>query len=395
MKDMLPTTLILNAIRRNPSLVEQYIKSRLLYTIDIEPLIWSTRDTMNKLLNNGVMGIDMSKPKEDTSIDISIDVNSWSEFVDVIWFKNIPIIFHKKRLDSNSDHYSMSYRLITINSKSFREKLNKFVDLLYNNGPKLEKRTHYKSINIVRGYDADNVQSRLIPLDDKTFDDVFIPDEQYNALINGIDNFMKNRKFLEEHKIPTHFGILLYGTPGCGRTSIIKALIRNYNAISYYLPSLDTLPGTIKSFISRMNNPDELSFVICEDVDCTLFNRQKEYKKKNDDNDRNAHLMEKVSLAEVLNSIDGICSPNNTIFIFTTNHIEELDPALIRPGRMDLRLEIKPICYETLNKFTGRYFNKELPEDYICKEGELFSTLQLMVMGGASFEDILNYMKGA
>ncbi len=136
--------------------------------------------------------------------------------------------------------------------------------------------------------------------------------------------------------------------------------------------------------------------VICEDVDCTLFNRQKGFKESEDtdkDNNLPRFRPKRTSLSQVLNSIDGIVNPHNTIFVFTTNHIEELDPALIRPGRMDLRLEIKPCCEETLNKFTKKFFNREIPSGFKCKPDVLFSTLQTLVLEGKTFEDILNFMK--
>lgn len=392
MKKLLPTTMLLNILRGNPSLLQSYIRGKILYVVNIDGMFWNYRTTFEKLFKNGRRNIDLYSPTDDESV-LTYQLDSGTcEYVDVIWFKNKPIILRKEHNDGSEAVQSNSVVLITFNTKPFVDNLHEFLTTLYHNGPKLDSPVRYKDINVVRTYAGDNAQSRNIPLDTKTFDDVFLPDDQYKALIDGIDNYIKSRPLLEEHHIPNHLGILLYGTPGCGRTSIIKALIHKYNVHSYYLPSLDMLPATVSSFCTRLHS-DNLTFVICEDVDCILFNRQKEYKRK--DEDRNNHLKDEVSISQVLNCIDGICAPHNTVFIFTTNHIEELDPALIRPGRMDIRLEIKPICYETLNKFTRRFYGKDLPSDYVCREGELFSNLQLQFMAGATFEDILKFMKGA
>ena len=58
-------------------------------------------------------------------------------------------------------------------------------------------------------------------------------------------------------------------------------------------------------------------------------------------------------------------------------------------------IPIKPcnLCEETLNKFTLKFFGRSIPKDFNCKEGILFSQLQTMIIGGSTFDDILNFMK--
>lgn len=385
--------LLVNTLRSHPTLIQAYTKSRLLYMVDITDLYYRAKEAFCKLIKHGRRNANIM-----TSRSLSIDLDVYAgTYADIFWYKNMPIIFYKEEPKAGEQYVSNRVTLVTLNNKKCAENLNNFIRLIYNNGPKLGNPIRYTEISMIQGR-GDAAVQHIIPLDLKTFDDVFIPDDQYNTIIDGIDNFLKSKKFLEEHHIPTHLGILLYGTPGCGRTSIIKALIHKYNARALYLNSLSALPATVRTFATMLNS-DELNFIICEDVDCTLFKRQvaKRQKAKAVEHPR-GYMMpdepeDQVSLSEVLNSIDGMCAPHNTIFIFTTNVIEELDPALIRPGRMDIRLEIKPICEETLNKFTKKFFNKEIPIGYKCREGELFSNLQLKVMGGATFEDILEFMK--
>lgn len=74
----------------------------------------------------------------------------------------------------------------------------------------------------------------------------------------------------------------------------------------------------------------------------------------------------KNGLSEILNAIDGISSYYGRILIFTTNHIEKLDPALIRPGRMNVKLELGYVDEEMFSQFAKLFFDV----DYSFPEGK-------------------------
>jgi SpoVK/Ycf46/Vps4 family AAA+-type ATPase len=91
-----------------------------------------------------------------------------------------------------------------------------------------------------------------------------------------------------------------------------------------------------------------------------------------------------------LNSLDGINAPSNAVYIFTTNHIEKLDKALIRPGRIDLCIEIKPITRETFDQFCLRHYGTTYDGDIVIKPNLTFAKLQLFVMKGYSLEELVH-----
>ena len=82
--------------------------------------------------------------------------------------------------------------------------------------------------------------------------------------------------------------------------------------------------------------------------------------------------------------------------MFTTNHIEKLDPALIRPGRCDVKLEIPTVTYETFKKFAVYHYGKGADtfiDDHFIKDFEVdsditFAELQIDVMKGATLADV-------
>jgi SpoVK/Ycf46/Vps4 family AAA+-type ATPase len=74
-----------------------------------------------------------------------------------------------------------------------------------------------------------------------------------------------------------------------------------------------------------------------------------------------------LSLAYLLNVLDGTMAPEDVIFIMTTNHIEKLDKALIRPGRIDLDIELTKCTRIQLQKIYLDLYSKELPADLVAR----------------------------
>ena len=142
----------------------------------------------------------------------------------------------------------------------------------------------------------------------------------------------------------------------------------------------------------QRNSIDESAYrVICiEDVDCG-FAESKMSKIWNEDGTAK-NVERKVGLAEILNCLDGLHAPQNTIYVLTTNHIEKLDPALIRPGRCDVKLEVPGVTRETFIKFINYHYKcgaaKDSFQNMNFDTGITFAELQTLVMKGASIKDL-------
>lgn len=153
-------------------------------------------------------------------------------------------------------------------------------------------------------------------------------------------------------------GYLLYGTPGSGKSSLIHALAGEL-ALDIYVISLSSSWMNDSTLTNLMSRIPARSILLLEDLDAAFTHSTSrdsdstgapEGKKdgaKNKDEDEKKDVKKEVndqntlSLSGLLNSLDSIQASEGRILFATTNHLERLDPALSRPGRMDVWVEFK------------------------------------------------------
>lgn len=155
---------------------------------------------------------------------------------------------------------------------------------------------------------------------------VFLPKDGEDIL-DDIRNFISKDTWYFEMGIPHRRGYLFYGPPGTGKSSSAKAFASELNIPIYAI----NLAGTSdESFERGMDElPNQLPFILLiEDVDTVGIERDKT------ESDEKA-----MSLGTLLNALDGITSKDGVILIMTSNNPDVLDPALVRCGRVDKKVE--------------------------------------------------------
>ena len=141
-------------------------------------------------------------------------------------------------------------------------------------------------------------------------------------LLKDAREFFANEDWFRNRGLPFRRGILLYGIPGTGKTSTVHAIASELE-LPVYILLLSLKDMDDSKLADMMNRLPEKCILLLEDIDCAFKSRTAE---KKDDNNTST-----ITLSGLLNSIDGLFAPEGRLLFATTNHIEHLDPALIRP----------------------------------------------------------------
>jgi mitochondrial chaperone BCS1 len=187
----------------------------------------------------------------------------------------------------------------------------------------------------------DEYWSRVEAYTPRLLESVILEPGEKERLLRDVEKFRGSRRRYSQVGVPYHRGYLLYGPPGTGKTSLVSALAARF-AMSIYVVELSNFND--RSLVNAINDVPPNSVILFEDIDCMKSSKTRDKLEEWVNQPEGAPAGKEeadklgVTLSGLLNVLDGFRAPENVLFVMTSNKIEALDPALLRPGRIDVRL---------------------------------------------------------
>jgi chaperone BCS1 len=214
---------------------------------------------------------------------------------------------------------------------------------------------------------CDYWQSFGVPKKKRSLETVILDEGVKDKLLKDVNDFLATEEWYLDRGIPYRRGYLLYGPPGSGKSSLIRAIA---GEIGYdiCIMTLSAKDFTDDQLNYMMNSTPENCIILLEDVDAAFKSRESD-----ETGDKN-HLAfggsgcSKVTFRGLLNALDGVASTEGRIIFITTNYKEKLDPALIRPGRTDVKVLVdypNATCIEKMFKRFYTECNDELVQAFV------------------------------
>ncbi len=190
-------------------------------------------------------------------------------------------------------------------------------------------------------WDDWNVRQRVIP---RAPESLVYSDNLLENIVTDAKKFLDSEAWYSDMGIPWRRGYLLHGPPGNGKSSLITA-VAGVLGKSICVLNLSSLSLTDDSLTNLLGDAPDGSLILLEDVDAVFNQRNKASGNES-----------KLSFNGLLNALDGVTAQQGRLVFLTTNHLEKLDPALVRPGRADAHFFLNNASQTQVQKMLERFY---------------------------------------
>ncbi|KAK4863070.1 hypothetical protein LT330_010586 [Penicillium expansum] len=222
-----------------------------------------------------------------------------------------------------------------------------------------------QKIAICRGFIDRNTTSwvQIMLKSPRPLSTLALPTKIKDDMIEDIENFLspRSRAWYESCGIPYRRGYLLYGPPGTGKSSICFAIAGRL-WLDIYMISLNSRKLDEDTLAKLFQSLPKRCIVLLEDVDNAGISQEGS---RMSDNGKVENLPQDneiygagISLSALLNCLDGVGAQEGRILMMTTNHRERIDPALIRPGRVDKQYQFGFMDTKSVKQLFHLFFSE-------------------------------------
>lgn len=204
----------------------------------------------------------------------------------------------------------------------------------------------------------------------KDLSTMYLSKKDKDSLTNIIKNYRDNQDKLSKFGLPNRMGIMLYGLPGCGKSSTIVTIASEMNRNIYYLDmnGIKTNQELAMLFDYVNTKTSEQGIICIEDIDAM----NDVFLSRTDDSTNSKTITSLLNEGEtpltleyVLNILDGTLTKEGSIVIMTTNYINKIDNAIYRPGRVNLKIEMRPADHYQISNIFRTFFDREISDELL------------------------------
>lgn len=187
----------------------------------------------------------------------------------------------------------------------------------------------------------------------RPFSSVVLEEGLADKVRDDVREFIDAREWYLDRGIPYHRGYLLHGPPGTGKTSFVQALAGSldFNIAMLSLSQRGLHDDLLQHLLATV--PPQ-TIVLLEDADAAFNNRRQR--------DSDGHSGSTVTFSGLLNALDGVASAEERVIFMTTNHIDRLDEALVRPGRVDMSIYLGNATEWQIGQLWDRFYAEFDPD---------------------------------
>lgn len=214
---------------------------------------------------------------------------------------------------------------------------------------------------------------------------VIISPSIMDPLLDDIRNHLKRETeiWYASRGIPYRRGYLFYGPPGTGKTSLAVGLAGEFK-LGVYVVSLSGKSMNDDTLIELLGSMPRRSILLFEDIDVAFPNRSTQVTQSSANG--STEPASGVTSSGLLNALDGVAAQEGRIVILTTNFVERLDSALIRPGRVDRKIAFTVATREDVKALFKNFFGDEM------HMADLADQFAEKVKGGFSIAALQGYL---
>ncbi|EME77407.1 uncharacterized protein MYCFIDRAFT_146481 [Pseudocercospora fijiensis CIRAD86] len=267
----------------------------------------------------------------------------------ILRYKNAFIAVSRERVERSQDSQGRPFE--TVKLTTLYHYRHVFEDILRESHEMANQSVEGKTVVYTShrmGWEPSGEPKRRRP-----FHSVVLEEGLAERILHDIREFQDARTWYLDRGIPYRRGYLLYGPPGTGKTSFVQALAgeMDFNIAMLSLSQRGLTDDLLNQLLVQV---PPRTIVLLEDADAAFSNRQQV--------DSDGYSGANVTYSGLLNALDGVASAEERIIFMTTNHVDRLDDALIRPGRVDMTLHLGNATEHQMERLWDRFYAEQDPD---------------------------------